>query len=228
MIQVIHGKVPSKVKKILDDSEFGHEEWVRIPFIPRIYLMSKTGRIIRFCKYEGKNLKPHFRELSTREKRVRIGEKRIGIKELYFQLFGISHHDNVDDYRWLDIRGFEGLYQISEKGEVRSYPKTIHRSNGAQMFIHNRIIKTFIINSGYKTVKLHKNKKVYSRLIHRLVAEHFITNENNYTFVNHKDEDKTNNCVDNLEWCTMKYNNNYGTCQQRRIKTRRKNKGGRY
>ena len=70
-------------------------------------------------------------------------------------------------------------------------------------------------NKGYQMIHLRaKNKsKLYS--IHRLVAEAFIENPNNYPQINHKDEDKTNNCVSNLEWCTCKYNNNYGAKKER-------------
>ena len=60
--------------------------------------------------------------------------------------------------------------------------------------------------------------------VHRIVAETFISNPNGYPQVNHKDENKLNNCVDNLEWCTASYNNSYGTCKERRIKTIKQNK----
>ena len=68
----------------------------------------------------------------------------------------------------------------------------------------------------YQTI-LYKNKSCKSYYIHRLVAEAFIPNPKNLPFVNHKDENKQNNCVDNLEWCTQKYNINYGTSLKKRI-----------
>lgn len=215
-------------KDFLDESEYKDEEWRQIPSDKHIYLMSRSFRVIRFCKYKGKRLYPHFIELSTSEGRVDLGRHRIGIKELHAQLFGISHYDTYDSEKWVDIKGFEGLYQISDKGNIRSYPKTIVRKNGVPAYIHERIIKPTSINSGYKIINLHKDGELYHFLIHRLVALHFIPNPNGYEFVNHKDEDKHNNVVSNLEWCTKTYNNNYGTCQQRRVESRRRNNGGKY
>lgn len=226
--QIIRGKIPSNVEAILENSELGSEEWVRIPFTSNIYFMSRTGRIIRFCKYEGKKLNPHFFELSTNEGRVSLGGRRTCVKELHYRLFGISHYNDADNYRWMDIQGFEWLYQISEKGEVRSYPKTIYRKNGVAVFIHERIIKPTIINSGYKTVNLHKDGKLYHFLVHRLVAEHFLQNSCNLEQVNHKDENKLNNEVENLEWCSRSYNSTYGTCDERRKRTRMSNNNGKY
>lgn len=226
--QIIRGKIPSDIETILANSEFSNEEWVRIPFTSNTYLMSRTGRVIRFCKYEGKKVNPHFFELSTKENRIALGGKKIGIKEIHSQLFGISHYNDTDTYRWSDIRGFEGLYQISEKGEVRSRPKTIYRRNGVSMFIHERIIKQTFINSGYKIVNLHKGGKLYHFLVHRLVAEHFLENPYNLEQVNHKDENKLNNAVENLEWCSRSYNATYGTCEERRKRTRILNNNGKY
>lgn len=69
---------------------------------------------------------------------------------------------------------------------------------------------------GYEVVGLYKDKKRKGHMVHRLVAEAFINNPGNVPYINHKDENKLNNCVDNLEWCTAKYNTNYGTCLTRR------------
>lgn len=103
---------------------------------------------------------------------------------------------------WKDIKGYEGLYKINNLGQVRSF--------------HNyRIGKINILKPrlkrGYYTVGLRKNGKRKWIGIHRLVAQAFIPNPNNYPCVNHKDENKINNIVENLEWCTIKYNNCYGT-----------------
>lgn len=84
------------------------------------------------------------------------------------------------------------------------------------------------ISRGYLSVHLsNKNGKKFFR-IHRLVALYFIPNPNNYEIVNHKDENKLNNNVDNLEWCDAKYNNNYGTSIQRRIQTLKNHKQKKY
>lgn len=95
---------------------------------------------------------------------------------------------------WRDIVGYEGLYEISNWGRVRR--------NG-------KIIKPGKNNLGYLQVALYKNGLQKHALIHRLVALAFLPNPNNYPEVNHRDEDKTNNAVENLEWCTRKYNANY-------------------
>ena len=99
---------------------------------------------------------------------------------------------------WRDIKGYEGLYQVSNLGNVRS----LHWYGGDT--IKNRALVNH--TTGYLMVSLSNKKKCKPFLVHRLVAEAFIPNPNNYGFVNHKDENKQNNCVDNLEWCTKSYN----------------------
>ena len=97
-----------------------------------------------------------------------------------------------------DINGYEGLYRIDDHGNVYSIKS-------------NKQISYFIRNNGYKRVTLFKNGKSKNISIHRLVAIAFIPNPNDLPQVNHKDENKLNNNVDNLEWCSSKYNANYGT-----------------
>ena len=109
---------------------------------------------------------------------------------------------------WRDIIGYEGKYQVSNLGRVKSLKNT--RGN-----YREKILKPGKDAKGYKQVSLYKNGKGKMYKIHRLVAIAFIPNPNNYPMINHKDEDKTNNCVDNLEWCTNKYNMNYGTLPER-------------
>ena len=106
---------------------------------------------------------------------------------------------------WKDIEGYKGLYQISNYGNVKSlnYNKT-----GKE-----RILKPK--KNIYLQIMLHQNAKVKYFYIHRLVATAFILNPKNYPCVNHKDENKQNNHVDNLEWCTYQYNNTYGTKPER-------------
>lgn len=81
-----------------------------------------------------------------------------------------------------------------------------------------KFLKGNKIQNGYLQVKLIKNNTVKNYLIHRLVAQAFLENPNNYEIVNHKDEIKTNNKVQNLEWCNVQYNNTYGTKQERQSK----------
>lgn len=82
----------------------------------------------------------------------------------------------------------------------------------------NHITKGSVNSSGYLNVRLHKDGISSTYKVHRLVAEAFIDNPKGYRIVNHKDEDKTNNCVKNLEWCNDKYNANYGTRTARIVK----------
>lgn len=115
---------------------------------------------------------------------------------------------------WKDIVGYEGLYQVSNLGRVKVLPKTIHYGwyNNKVVNQEEMIKKNTLRNkSGYYFTTLTKDKVRHFFQIHRLVAEAFLPNPNNYECVNHKDENKTNNNVDNLEWCTRKYNANYGS-----------------
>lgn len=106
---------------------------------------------------------------------------------------------------WRDIQGYEGLYQISSNAEVRKI-----MPNGEY-----KILKSSIGGSGYPKVSLRKNKISKTMLLHRLLALAFIPNPNNDPCINHKDENPLNCSLSNLEWCTYKYNSNYGTNKQR-------------
>ena len=102
---------------------------------------------------------------------------------------------------WKDVVGYEGLYQVSNLGRVKRI-KTQHILSPA-------------ISYGYHRVNLSKKGKCKMFQVHRLVAFAFIPNPENYPCINHKDEVKNNNHVENLEWCTQKYNNSYGTFPSR-------------
>lgn len=114
---------------------------------------------------------------------------------------------------WKDIKNYEKLYQVSNYGRVRS--KTHIRKNGKNenniCLSKGKILSSGKDSNGYMIVVFSKNGKTKSYRVHRLVAQAFIPNINNYRCVNHKDENKQNNNVENLEWCSHKYNNNYGT-----------------
>ena len=101
---------------------------------------------------------------------------------------------NVDNEVWVDVKGYENIYKVSNKGKVKTNKGLIK--------------KTFINNSGYECIDLHKNRKRKKHLIHRLVIEAFKPNpdKNKYTEVNHIDENKLNNNLDNLEWVTPSEN----------------------
>lgn len=109
---------------------------------------------------------------------------------------------------WKDIIGYEGLYSISNLGRVKS--------------IKNNIILSNAINSrGYETVVLFNNGNRLTHSVHRLVSKAFLSNPNNYPCVNHKDNNRTNNFVENLEWCSYSYNNSYNNVAKNRIKWKR-------
>ncbi len=115
--------------------------------------------------------------------------------------------------RFVDIEGCEGSYQVSSEGNVKSLN---YRRTGKEKLLIP------VVKEGYLRVGLCKNGKVKMKQIHRLVAEAFLENPLNLPEVNHKDEDKTNNCVENLEWCGRSYNINYGT-RNKRVAEAKKN-----
>lgn len=107
---------------------------------------------------------------------------------------------------WKDVVGYENEYQVSNRGNVKSLN---YKGKGKE-----RILKKTVSPQGYEVVGIHGKLKT----VHRLVADAFIENPHNYPQINHIDENKTNNCADNLEWCTAFYNINYGARNQRASK----------
>ena len=105
---------------------------------------------------------------------------------------------------WCPIKGYEGLYEVSDKGRVKSLK-----------FGKERILKPVRNTCGYLQVSLYKKGEMKPYRIHRLVAKTFIPNPDNLPQVNHIDENPSNNKSENLEWCDQKYNNNYGTRAKR-------------
>lgn len=97
-----------------------------------------------------------------------------------------------------DIKGYEGIYAITSCGKVYSYRR-------------KKFLKIQKQKTGYLMVILQKDRKIKNCYVHRLVAEVYLPNPNNYSDVTHKNKDKTKNYVNNLEWCTHSYNLNYGT-----------------
>lgn len=107
---------------------------------------------------------------------------------------------------WRDIDDYVGYYKVSNTGKIKS----VDRVNDEGRHIYERILSLSNCH-GYVSVVLCKNSITKTFMVHRLVAKAFIPNPNNYPCVNHKDENKKNNYVENLEWCTQKQNANYGT-----------------
>ena len=111
---------------------------------------------------------------------------------------------------FIELKNYKDYY-------INKYGTIIHLVRFLNIVIDAVILKHSKDSNGYHIINLYSNKKRTTAKIHRLVAETFIPNINNYPQINHKDENKNNNFVDNLEWCTAKYNNNYGTRINRAI-----------
>ena len=128
---------------------------------------------------------------------------------------------------WRPVKGWEGLYEVSNLGRVRSLDryvvhKTIVKKNYTKLMKGRILSQTINSQNKYLTVGLHDGGSYRCVRVHRLVAEAFIPNPDNLPEVNHKDEDKSNNKVDNLEWCDRAYNMNYGTVIKRTAAARSK------
>lgn len=119
---------------------------------------------------------------------------------------------------WKDIDGYEGFYQVSNCGRVRS----LSRLSSCGRKLSRRILSDLVDKKGYLVVRLYKNGIGKTFKVHVLVAKAFVPNPNNFVEVNHKDENKQNSRADNLEWCSRKYNMNYGTCQSRKGKANKR------
>lgn len=112
---------------------------------------------------------------------------------------------------WKDVEGFEGLYQVSNMGRVRSLDRVDLRGRR----LKGKVLVDRHNSRGYHMIALCRDGDVEYKSIHRLVAKAFLDNPDNLPEVNHKDENKANNAVSNLEWCTSRYNVMYGTRNER-------------
>lgn len=114
---------------------------------------------------------------------------------------------DLNGEEWKDIKGYEGKYLISNYGRVKGLRN--------ERRTHSHIMKLTIAENGYIHVGLRDKRKQKTFKVHRLVCMAFLSNIDNLPHVNHKDENPSNNTLENLEWCTAKYNSNYGTKKER-------------
>ena len=116
------------------------------------------------------------------------------------------------------VKGYEGYYEVDMYGRVYSLERTITVNDNGRIYekpVKECELSQSTHSAGYKTVGLTRDGKTETAYVHRLVAEAYIPNPQNLPFINHKDENKANNFVTNLEWCTVQYNNTYGDKNER-------------
>lgn len=119
------------------------------------------------------------------------------------------------------VKGYEGYYEVDCLGRVYSLDRVITVNDNGRVYdkpVAGKVMGQTVKSNGYKAVTLTKDGICKEFYVHRLVAEAFIPNPDGLPMANHKDEDKTNNFAENLEWCTNEYNVNYGTAKERRAK----------
>lgn len=120
---------------------------------------------------------------------------------------------------WKPVVGYEGLYEVSDLGRVKKVARTITKADGTIKKVDERILKPSDSN-GYQIVGLYRNGVSKPNWVHRLVAQAFIPNPNKLPEVNHKDEIRANNKLDNLEWISHRDNSNYGKHNERISKSK--------
>lgn len=119
---------------------------------------------------------------------------------------------------WKDIKGYEGLYQISNLGRIKS----VERHDTLGRHVRERKLKFQSNKDGYLNVTLRSNNVKKTYLVHRLVAKTFIPNPHGFPEINHKDTIRNNCMASNLEWCDRKYNVNYADAKEKIIKKHQK------
>jgi len=116
---------------------------------------------------------------------------------------------------WKPVVGYEGLYEVSNLGRVRSLDRVVSGKDGCTLSIKGQMMHPTLNTTGYPFVGLRKDGKRGMYTVHRLVAKAFIPNPDNLAEINHKNEDKTDNRVANMEWCDHSYNMRFGTRGER-------------
>lgn len=177
----------------------------------RIFLVADfTGASATKILFERKGVFRHFAEINASWQETTYNLAYRIAKTSEYVRGTISTISSREVEIWLPVKDYEGLYEVSDRGRVRR--------NG-------KILKDQDDRRGYRLVDLSKNGEVTKKKVHRLVAEAFLSNPDNLPCINHKDENRANNDVDNLEWCTQEYNVNYGTAPEKRAeKAKRESK----
>lgn len=116
---------------------------------------------------------------------------------------------------WKDIKGYEGYYQVSNLGRVKSLERSIQKSDGKLQRVKQKILKQRVTTAGYNQVPLYKDGKSNAFYVHRLVATYFCEKNNNGRYVNHIDNNPLNNTFCNLEWCKHMENIQHMVSQNR-------------
>lgn len=116
--------------------------------------------------------------------------------------------DKIEEI-WKDLKGYEKYYSVSNMGRIKSKSRIIVKSNGVKVNYEGKILSPIVNSDGYRQFKLYTDNGYKTTRLHRAIAETFIPNPNNLPEVNHKDCNRENNRVDNLEWCDHKYNVHY-------------------
>ena len=114
---------------------------------------------------------------------------------------------------WKPVKDYEGLYEVSNNGNVRSVDRMVKHSKGGLRLYKGRLMKPYLNSDGYRMVKISKNGVGKIKRVNRIVAETFIPNPYNLATVNHKDENKLNDSVENLEWMSLSDNIRYSCCK---------------
>lgn len=117
----------------------------------------------------------------------------------------------MEEWKVIERPEFQGNYEVSNLGRIRTIPHEYYGKSGKKRRVEEHIKATRLSPTGYRMINVRYNGKHYTFKVHRIVASAFIPNPDNLPEVNHKDENKSNNCVNNLEWCTHQYNTAYGT-----------------